>query len=237
MRLPTPLIPARFLRRYQRFLVDVELEGGTVATAHTANTGAMRDCSEPGLRVWLSRSDNPRRKYPLTLELVETRGGVCVGVNTSRANALAEEAVRAGCIPALAGYRRVRREVRYGTEGSRVDLLLEEGPEPDCYVEVKNVTWVDADGVARFPDAPTVRGRRHLRELAGMVERGYRAGVLFCIQRGDARAMAAAGDVDPDWAAALQEAAAGGVACWACVARVDVSEIRLVQEVPVRLTG
>jgi sugar fermentation stimulation protein A len=236
MRFPTPLIPARLLRRYQRFLVDVELADGTVATAHTANTGAMRDCSEPGLRVWLSRSDNPRRKHPWTLELVETRDGVCVGVNTARSNALAEEAVRAGCVEALAGYRRVRREVRYGSERSRVDLLLEDGPQPDCYVEVKNVTWVDAGGVARFPDAPTARGRRHLRELVRMVEAGYRAGVFFCIQRGDARAMGPAHAVDPAWSEALAGAAAQGLELWACAARVDIREIRLARAVPVRLS-
>lgn len=231
------MIPARLLRRYQRFLVDVELEDGTRVTAHTANTGAMRDCSDPGLRVWLSRSENPRRKYPLTLELVETRSGVCVGVNTLRANALVEEAVREGCVASLGGYRRVRREVRYGGGRSRVDLLLEAGPAPDCYVEVKNVTWVDAGGSARFPDAPTARGLRHLHELVRMVRAGFRAGVFFCVQRDDARVVGPARAVDPAWGAALEEGVAQGLEVWACAARVDVREVRLVRPVPVCLHG
>jgi len=237
VRFPSPLISGRLLRRYQRFLVDVELDDGEVVTAHTANTGAMRDCSTPGLRVWLSRSENPRRKYPLTLEIVETREGVAVGVNTARANALVEEALGDGCIDSLKGYRHIRREVRYGAERSRVDLLLEQGPAPDCYVEVKNVTWVDGCGVARFPDAPTTRGLRHLRELQRMVERGFRAGVFFCIQRDDARAMAPADDVDPAYARAMERAVVAGVEVWACAAQVSPEAITLQRRVPVHLAG
>ncbi len=237
LHLPAPLIPGRLLRRYQRFLVDVELDDGRLVTAHTANTGAMRDCALPGLRVWLSRSGKPHRNYPLTLEIVETRAGVAVGVNTARANALVEEAVRSGCIEALRGYARVRREVPYGSERSRIDLLLEAGPQPDCYVEVKSVTWVDASGLARFPDAPTARGRRHLRELVRMVEQGRRAGVFFCIQRGDARAMAPARDVDPAYAEALESSVAQGVELWACIAEVTPLAITLVRTVPVVLGG
>lgn len=164
MKFAAPLIPGRLVRRYKRFFADVTLDDGTEVTAHCANTGAMTGIKEPGLRVWLSQSDNPKRKLKYTWELVEAEGTL-IGALPNAANALAEEAVRAGTIAELAGHDSLRREVRYG-ENSRIDLLLENAGEPPCWVEVKNVHWQRALGVAEFPDGVTSRGAKHLGELS-----------------------------------------------------------------------
>src|SRR5690606_27076955 len=156
-------LPARLERRYQRFLADVRLADGSLLTVHCPNTGAMTGCAEPGARVWLSLAVGAHRKYPHTWELVETAAGLAC-IHSARANQLVAAALAAGTIDELVGYRRLRREVR-AVGGSRIDFLLEEGVAPDCLVEVKSVTLCDADGLGRFPDAPSARGLRHLEEL------------------------------------------------------------------------
>ncbi len=238
MRFAQPLIEGRLLRRYKRFLADVELAGGEVITAHTANTGAMTGCAEPGSHVWLSLSDNPKRKYPHTWELVEARPGVLAGINTQRSNALVAEAIAAGRVPALSGYSRLCHEVRYGEENSRIDLLLEFDAAPPCYVEVKNVTLVGAGaeaGVASFPDAVSRRARKHLRELEGVVAAGRRGAIFFCVQRGDVRVVRAAEQIDPDYAAALRHAVAAGVEAYALAGEVTPQGIVLNRPLPVSL--
>jgi sugar fermentation stimulation protein A len=207
MRFESPLLPARLLRRYKRFLADVEIEGG-VQTAHCANPGSMLGLAEPGSRVWLSYSASQTRKHPLTWELVEARGAL-VGVNTALANRLAHEAIAAGRIPELAGYAEIRREVPYG-EASRVDFRLAGPNRPPCYLEVKSVTMARAEA-AEFPDSVTARGSRHLRELIAMRRQGARTVMLFLAQRGDCRRFAVAGDIDPAYAEGLDQAEAAGV--------------------------
>ncbi|RJQ43531.1 MAG: DNA/RNA nuclease SfsA [Gaiellales bacterium] len=233
MKLPTPLIEGRLLRRYQRFLADVELADGSVVTAHTPNTGSMRDLCEAGLRVWLYDTGSPRRKYPLSWELVETRGGVLVGINTLRANGLVREAIEDGTVAELQGYDSIRQEVTCGSEGSRIDLLLT-GPPGSCYVEVKNVTLVEG-GVALFPDAVTTRGARHLRELSRLAAAGHRAVILFCVQRADAREVRPADHIDPAYGLALREAVAAGVEALACRAAVSLDRVRLSGPLPVAI--
>jgi sugar fermentation stimulation protein A len=218
MQFPAPLVPGRLERRYKRFLSDVRLDDGETVVAHCANPGSMLGLAAPGARVWLSPADNPARKLRWSWELVEVpseNGDALVGINTGRANALAEEALTAGRIPELTGYEGLRREVRYGT-GSRVDFLLE-GAIP-CYLEIKSVTLKRRPGLAEFPDAVTARGRRHLAELAGMVQQGHRAVLLFLVQRGDCGRVAVAADIDPGYAAAFAEAQAAGVEilCYNC---------------------
>lgn len=227
-----PLLTGTLLRRYQRFLADVALANGRIVTAHSSNTGAMTGCSTPGSTVWLSESENPRRKYSLTWELVEAEPGVRVGINTLRANGLVREGIETGIVTELGGYGSIRSEVRYGCERSRIDLLLTDGQRPNCWVEVKSVTLVEK-GLARFPDAVSARGTKHLRELAQMAAQGQRAVIFFCVQREDAREVRPADDIDPAYGAALRTALDAGVEALAYRATVGVNEIRLETRLPV----
>lgn len=231
MKLP-PLVEGRLLGRRQRFLADVDLDGETVV-AHCANTGSMLGCKEPGSRVWLSRAEGEKRKLSWTWELVEARPGVPVGIHTGRANALVAEALAAGRIAELAAYTRLRREVQYGREGSRIDLLLEWANGRLAYVEVKNVTAAVEHGVALFPDAVSERGSKHLRELKAMVADGHRAAVVFCVQRADADEVRPFDAVDPAYGRGLREALAVGVEAYALRARVSPAEIVLTRRLPV----
>ena len=232
MRFDEPLIPGAFLRRYKRFLVDVELADGKVITAHCPNSGSLKTCTAPGWPVLLSDSHNPKRKLRLTWEMIDN-GRCWIGINTHRANALAAEAIAAGTIPELGGYRSIRREVRYG-ERSRVDLLLE-GDRPPCWVEIKNVTLVDEAGRYAFPDAPTERGRRHLAELTARVREGDRAVMLFVIQRSDGTGFVPAANIDPAYATALTAARHAGVEVLAWRAEVQPTAIDIVEPVEVLL--
>lgn len=232
MRFASPLVEARLLRRYKRFLADVEFAAGPPATASCPNTGSMMGCANPGSRVWLTHAPSPTRKYDYTWELVEAFPGVLAGINTSRPNRLVEEAIQSGTIAELAGYSAIRREVRYGSEGSRIDLLLE-GQAPSCYVEVKNVTAAVSNGVALFPDAVSDRGAKHLRELMAMVKQGSRAVLVFCVQRGDVTEVRPADDIDPVYGRTLREAIAGGVEVLAYRADISLESITLQTRLPV----
>lgn len=232
MRLPV-LVPGRLLGRRQRFLADVLLDSGEQVVAHCANTGSMLGCKTPGSRVWLSAADNPKRKLAWTWELIETAPETLVGIHTGRSNGLVEEAVGAGAIPALAGFSRLRREVRYGIENSRIDLLLEWDDAPPCYLEVKNVTAAVEGDVALFPDAVSERGSKHLRELMAMVAAGSRAALVFCCQRNDVVEVRPADAIDPVYGRTLRQALAAGVEAYALVAEVSPQEIALRRPVPV----
>ncbi len=228
-----PLIPGRLLRRYKRFLADVALADGREVTAHCANTGAMTGLAEPGMRVWLHDSGNPKRKHPLSWELVEPRPGVLAHVNTSRSNALAAEALENGRIPELAGYPVMRREVRTGASGSRLDFLLAGRGRADCYLEVKHLTLQTGAGHGAFPDAVTRRGRRHLEELAGRVAGGQRAVLLFCVARTDVESVGPAHAIDPDYARAFDDAWAAGVEVLARRLEIGKNRVFLLRPVPV----
>ncbi len=245
MRFPLPLVPGTLLLREKRFLAHVRLDDGRTVVAHTNNTGAMRGCSTPGARVWLSPATNPKRALAWTWELIEVPDSpassrpVLAGINTALPNRLAHEAIVDGLIPALRGYDRIRSEVRYGSERSRIDLLLERGPEESpsarCWVEVKNVTLVHPGGRGAFPDAVTERGRKHLRELGAQVEAGDRAVLLWTVQRADIRWVEPADDVDPAYGAELRRVAAVGVEILAWQADVTPEGIALARPLPVRL--
>ena len=231
MKLP-PLIPGTLIKRYKRFLADILLEDGSVVTGHCPNSGSMLGCNLPGLPVYLSVSPNPNRKLAHTWELVQVNG-FWVGLNTMLPNRLAEEAILDGTITELQGFERLRREVPYGSERSRIDILLE-GEKGRCYVEVKNVTLVQ-DGLALFPDAATERGQKHLRELMEVVRNGDRGVILFTVQRGDGVAVAPADTIDPVYGRLLREAVTNGVEALAYRARVQPEEIRLTGRLAVRL--
>ncbi|NIR30633.1 MAG: DNA/RNA nuclease SfsA [Gammaproteobacteria bacterium] len=234
MRFGAPLVRATLLRRYKRFLADVRLENGELATAHCPNTGSMMGCAEPGSPVWLSRSPNLHRKYALTWELVEVGEGSLVGINTSRSNSLVREAIETGVVAELTGYEIIQPEVRLAEGDSRVDFLLEGGQRlAPCYVEVKNVTAAVRDDIALFPDAVSVRGSKHLRALAHAVGTGARGVVCFCVQRADVREVRPADAIDPEYGRLLREVTAAGVEAIAYKAAVSPSEIRLEACVPV----
>lgn len=209
MEFASPLRPGRLIQRYKRFFADVVLEDGAEVTAHCPNPGAMLGLNTPGLGVWLSRSDDPKRKLAHTLELVEAGGGL-VGVNTMLPNRLVAEALAADVIPELTGYAVHRREVKYG-ERSRVDFLLTHPDRTACWLEVKNCHLSRTQGLAEFPDCVAARSSKHLRELEAMVAAGERAVALFVVQRTDCQAFSACHDLDPVFAARLDRAADAGV--------------------------
>jgi sugar fermentation stimulation protein A len=240
MRFSSELVPATLLRRYKRFLADVELADGNVTTVHVANPGGMIGLQAPGSRVWLSRSSNVKRKLPYSWELVEVDfggGPELVGVNTAHPNTLVAEALTAGIVPELAGYTGIRREVGYGDGAfgsvSRIDFLLEGAGCPPCYLEIKNVHLMRRPGLAEFPDSVTVRGARHLDELAAMAATGARAVMLYVVQIGSAETFGLARDIDPAYGRASDRArAAGGEAlAWRC--RLTSQGIDLMQPIPV----
>lgn len=235
MRFRTPLVPATLVRRYKRFLADVVLPSGEEVTVHCANPGSMIGLDRAGARVWLSRSDNAKRKLAYGWELVEVDfgGGLeLVGVNTSHPNLLALEAIAEGTIPELSGYADVRREVKYGA-ASRVDFLLAGPDRPPCYVEIKNVHLMRRPGLAEFPDCVTARGAKHMAELAATAAAGARAVVLFLIQIGSAERFSPARDIDPRYGQALDAARQAGVEALAYRCRVTREEIRLDRRVPI----
>lgn len=230
MKLP-PLEKGTLLKRYKRFLADIELEDGRRVTAHCPNSGSMLTCSEPGSPVLISRSENPNRKYPYTWELVFTNN-VWVGINTNVPNRLVYEAIAAGIIPELTGYDEIKREVKYG-ENSRIDVLLSKNSRR-CYVEVKNVTLAQ-DDVAYFPDAVTKRGKKHLDELMAMVRLGDRAVMFYLVQRADASIFKPAQHIDPLYSQTLKEAVANGVEILVYQAKVTPAEITLGPPLPYKL--
>ncbi len=229
MKFPAPLIPGTLIKRYKRFLADVELSGGEIVTAHCPNTGSMLSVSAPGSAVWLSPARTPGRKLAYTWELIQV-GDTLVGINTSMSNALVEEAIGNGTIAELAAYPVIRREVRYG-KNSRIDLLLESEGLPTCFIEVKNVTMKrnpKASSAVEFPDAVTKRGAKHLAELTDMVSQGARAMMVYLVQRRDGGQFSIAADIDPAYAMALGAAMAAGVEvlCYRCrvaAERIDVT--------------
>ncbi|MFY0635663.1 MAG: DNA/RNA nuclease SfsA [Vannielia sp.] len=211
MRFATPLVPARLLRRYKRFLADVVLEDRREVVAHCPNPGAMTGLAEPGTRIWLEPNDDPKKKLKYGWRLVEHESGDFTGIDTALPNRALAEALRAGRVPGLTGYADIRAEVPYG-EKSRVDFLLTgPGPGPACYLEIKSVTLMRQPGLAEFPDTVTARGARHMAELAAMAAQGHRAVVLFLVQRTDATRVAVAADIDPAYAQAFEAARAAGV--------------------------
>ncbi|WP_263264429.1 DNA/RNA nuclease SfsA [Pseudomonas sp. RIT-PI-S] len=211
MQFDPPLEVGILLRRYKRFLADVQLADGSEITLHCPNTGSMLNCMQPGSRVWFNRSNDPARKLPGTWEIVETPQGRLACINTGRANRVVEEALLANAIPELAGFTALRREVRYGEENSRVDFHLQ-FPSGEAFVEVKSVTLgFDGTTVAAFPDAVTQRGARHLRELVTLAKRGTRAVQLFCVNLTGVEAVRPADEIDDAYAQALRNAAAEGV--------------------------
>ncbi len=226
--------PALLLRRYKRFLADVRLPGGHELTIHCPNTGSMKNCVLPESRCWFSVSESKARKYPQTLEVVTTPGGHLAGINTARTNELVEQALCNDVIAELRGYQSRKREQVYGSEKSRIDFLLTNHLQDArlCYLEVKNVTLMEAEGEGYFPDAVSERGSKHLRELMAMVEQGHRAVLLFCVQHTGIQLVRPARHIDPVYAATLQVARRAGVEVIAYAARIQPETNTIVLDRP-----
>ncbi|WP_118986500.1 DNA/RNA nuclease SfsA [Photorhabdus sp. CRCIA-P01] len=205
-----PLQSATLIRRYKRFLADVITPEGETLTIHCANTGAMTGCATPGDTIWYSTSDNPKRKYPNSWELTETQDGHWICVNTLRANDLVAEAIAQNAIPEFSEYKKISREVKYGEENSRIDLLLQAEQQVNCYIEVKSVTLLQ-ENCGYFPDAVTTRGQKHLRELQHIAEQGQRAVLFFAVLHSGINQVAAAAHIDHNYSSLLEQAQNSGV--------------------------
>lgn len=231
MKFTDPLIQATILKRYKRFLADIDINGKTV-TVHVPNTGSMQACWEPNWKCALSVSHNPSRKMAHTLELTHN-GETWIGVNTGNANKLAKIWLTENLIPALSGYPTVVPEKKIGE--SRVDFYLEGHPsQPPCYVEVKNVT-LKLNGLAQFPDSVSERGQKHLRELMQIKKSGLRAAMLFVVQREDVSVFAPAASIDPEYARLLKEARNSGVEIFVYQCRMGLDELSLGKSLPIEL--
>lgn len=234
MKFEYPLQTGTLIKRYKRFLADIETDDGII-TVHCPNTGSMKGCAEPGSPVWLWDSENPKRKYRHSWELVENQFGHLIGINTNRANYLIKEAIISKVLNNL-DYDEIRSEVPYGDEKSRIDLLLTH-QNKNIWVEVKNTTLLEideaGDSQGYFPDAVTSRGTKHLRELMAQVEKGDRAVLVFCVQHMGIKTVKAAKHIDPVYAETFKQAADAGVEIIAAQTLITDTEIKVVGELPV----
>lgn len=226
-----PLRSATLIKRYKRFLADVITPEGETFTLHCANTGAMTGCATPGDTVWYSTSDNPKRKYAHSWELTHTQQGHRICVNTLRANALVREAIEHNLINELSGYSKISGEVKYGGENSRIDLLLQAENRVNCYIEVKSVTLLQQQR-GYFPDAVTLRGQKHLRELLSVVESGQRAVLFFAVLHSGIEQVAPAHHIDERYAALLAQVRQLGVEVVCYRAKLSPDGIYLCDKLP-----
>ena len=230
------LVHARLIKRYKRFLADVRLDNDEIITVHCPNTGSMKNCVEENAEIWLSDSDNPKRKYRYTWEYLRTSRGHHIGVNAGKANQLVQSAIRDGLVEPLAGYDTIRPEVKYGDENSRIDLLLQDSKKQDCYVEVKSVTLLEdppSSGIGYFPDAVSERGAKHLRELIKMSQSNARSVLFFCVQHTGIQEVRPADHIDREYGKLLREALASGVEVLAYKVRKSNKGFRLWRDLPV----
>jgi sugar fermentation stimulation protein A len=196
----------------------------------------MKNCVEENAEIWLSDSDNPKRKYRYTWEYLTTSHGHHIGVNAGKANQLVQSAIRDDLVEPLAGYETIRPEVKYGDENSRIDLLLQDNKRQDCYVEVKSVTLLEdppSRGIGYFPDAVSERGAKHLRELIKMSQSGARSVLFFCVQHTGIQEVRPADHIDREYGKLLREALDSGVEVLAYKVRKSNKGFRLWRDLPV----
>lgn len=228
MRFQTPLIPARLIRRYKRFLADIELEDGSLVTAHCPNPGSMLGLNLPGTKIWVEKNNDPHKKLKFGWHLVDHENGHFTGINAGAANKIVKEALMARKIKGLDVFDSCRPEVKYG-DNSRIDFLLTDKSEtaPDIYVEVKSVTLMRQPGLAEFPDSVTDRGRKHLEELTKIAKSGNRAVLFFLVQRSDSSAFGVASDIDRAYAKAYKDARLKGVEVMVYSCQLSRDEIKI----------
>ena len=235
MEFSPPLQQATLIKRYKRFLADVVTLSGEELTLHCPNTGAMTGCATPGDTVWYSTSDNPTRKYPHTWEITQTQNGEFICVNTLRANRVVKEALTEETIAELTGYSTIKSEVKYGAERSRIDFMLQADCKVNCYIEVKSVT-LSQQNCGYFPDAVSLRGQKHLRELMNVVLQGERAVLLFAVLHSAITQVSPARHIDAKYAQLLSEAQQCGVELLAYKAELSASGLSLISPLPVLLS-
>jgi sugar fermentation stimulation protein A len=226
------------IKRYKRFLADVRLDNDEVITVHCPNTGSMKNCVEENAEVWLSDSDNPKRKYRYTWEYLVTSRGHHIGVNAGKANQMVQSAIRDDLVEQLSGYATIRSEVKYGDENSRIDLLLQDFRRRDCYVEVKSVTLLEdppSRGIGYFPDAVSARGAKHLRELIKMSQLDARSVLFFCVQHTGIKEVRPADHIDGEYSKLLRKALDSGVEVLAYKCRKSSKGLQLWRDLPVIL--
>ncbi len=228
-----PLEHAILIKRYKRFLADVHHPTLGEITVHCPNTGSMKNCWQPGWDVWLQKSDNPKRKYPYTWVLAKNELGEFIGINTQIANQLVYQALSDNIISEIDDIVEIKKEVKYGEENSRIDLLLEHQDGVKNYIEVKSVTLKEDDGFGYFPDAVTTRGQKHIRELIACVRAGHRATLFFAIQHTEISQMKIAAHIDPEYASLIEQAISAGVLLVAYAAKITNTEIVLDRKVNV----
>jgi len=230
------LVHARLIKRYKRFLADVRLDDDEIITVHCPNTGSMKNCVEENAEIWLSDSDNPKRKYRYTWEYLATSRGHHIGVNAGKANQLVQFAIRDDLVEQLAGYSSIRPEVKYGDENSRIDLLLQDTKRKDCYVEVKSVTLLEdppSRGIGYFPDAVSARGSKHLRELMRVSHSDARSVLFLCVQHTGIEEVRPADHIDSEYGKLLREALDSGVEVMAYKVRKSNKGFQLWRDLPV----
>lgn len=231
MKFSTPLIFGTLIKRYKRFLADIELETGEIVTAHCANPGTMLGLKAAGSCVAIERSTNPARKLKYSWRLIKDQAA-WVGIDTSLPNKIISEALTYKTIAELAKYDTIRAEVKYHAN-SRIDFLLTQDDLPDCYVEVKNVHLCRVQGLVEFPDSVTTRGTKHLDALENMVQQGHRAVMLYCVQRMDCTQMKIAEDIDTNYAKAFSQAKKRGVEMLAYTCKVTTDGIDIAHAIPI----
>lgn len=220
------------IKRYKRFLTDIKLPDKSERTIHCANTGAMTGCAEPGNTVFFSTSSNLKRKYPNSWELSVTEQNHTICVNTIRANQLVVEAIINKEIDELVNYAELKTEVKYGSENSRIDILLSEKMLPDCYIEVKSVTLLDKSGQGYFPDSVTTRGQKHLRELTEIAQNGQKAVLFFAVLHSGIEKVSIAHHIDQQYYSLLLEAIESGVTVLCYQAEMSPTEMKIVRKLP-----
>ncbi len=232
MEFTNTLQPAKLIKRYKRFLADIELPDGEIRTIHCANTGAMTGCAEPGFNIFYSTSNNLKRKYPNSLELCQNFSGDMICVNTHLANNILSEAISNKQITELNDYQTIQQEVKYGEENSRIDLLLSGADKSDCYIEIKTATLLTENGLGYFPDAVTTRGLKHIRELINMKQQGYRAILFFLVQHQGIRQLSPARHIDKHYADGINLAIEAGVEILCYNTEITTNKITIKRNIP-----
>jgi len=219
--LPEPLFSGKLIQRYKRFLADIELETGEIITAHCANPGSMIGLLQNGSQVLVSKSQDPKRKFPFSWELIKI-GETWVVVNTANTNRVIHEALLKNQIPELIGYSEIRPEAVWG-DHTRFDFLLRKESD-QCFVEVKNVTLAE-NIIALFPDSITQRGTKHLNELMKVVRKGHRAVMCFLVSREDCQLFKPAAHIDLVYSETLRKAQENGVEVLVYQAKISPPQI------------